>query len=157
MKWQHLIDLARLLAGQGTVVLPGRPRQAMLKKAVSAAYYAMFHALCYSNANVLMGGSARSVHLPGWARIYRALDHGAAKDRLLQHRSAASFGVQHFGLVFSVLQENRHLADYDPNARFYRDDTLSLIDRAEDAIRAFLSTGELERRELAAVILMRGR
>ena len=157
MKWQHLIEMARLLAGQGALVTPGRPRQAMLKKAVSAAYYAMFHALCYSNANVLIGSSARATRLPGWTRTYRALDHSAAKDRLLLHRSVASPGVQNFGTTFSALQENRHSADYDPNARFSRVYTVSLIDRAEDSIRAFLSTDDPERRELAAAVLMRGR
>ena len=157
MKWQHLIEMARLLAGQGALITPGRPRQAMLKKAVSAAYYALFHALCYSNANVLIGSSARAARLPGWTRTYRALDHNAARDRLLQHHSGASPAVQSFGTAFSVLQANRHRADYDPGARFYRANTVSLIDRAEDAIRAFLSTDDQERRELAAAVLMRGR
>ena len=157
MKWQHLIDMARLLAGQGALVARGRPRQAMLKKAVSAAYYAMFHALCYSNANVFVGTSARAARLPAWTRTYRALEHNAARERLLQHRSGASRGVQNFGTTFSALQENRHSADYDPNARFYRVHAVSLIDRAEDAIQALLSTDDSERRELAAAVLMRGR
>ena len=157
MKWQHLIDLARLLAGQGALVTRGRPRQAMLKKAISAAYYAMFHALCYSNANALIGSSARAARLPGWTRTYRALDHGAAKERLLQHHSGASPGVQNFGTAFSVLQGNRHRADYDPNARFDRRHTVALIDRAEDAIQSLLSTDESERRELAAAVLLRER
>ena len=157
MNWQHLIDIARLLAGQGVLVTRGRPQQMMLKKAISAAYYAMFHALCYSNANALIGSSARAARLPGWTRIYRALDHNAARDRLLQHRSGASSGVQSFGTAFNALQANRHRADYDPNARFYRGHAVSLIDRAEDAIHALLSTDDTERRELAAAVLMRGR
>ena len=157
MKWEHLIDLARLLAGQGAMRVRGRPRQAMLKKAISAAYYAMFHALCYSNANTLMGSSTRPARRPGWTRTYRAVDHGAAKERLLRQRSVASPSVRNFGLVFSALQENRHLADYDPNARFSRADAISLINRAEDAIHTFLSANEPERRELAAAALMRDR
>ena len=129
----------------------------MLKKAISAAYYAMFHALCYSNANVLMGRSARVARLSGWTRAYRAVDHGAAKERLLQYRPVASPAVRNFGLVFSTLQENRHSADYDPSARFYRANAVSLIDRAEDAIQVLLSAEDSERRELAAAVLMRGR
>lgn len=157
MNWQHLIDIARLLAGQGTLVSRDRPRQMMLKKAISAAYYAMFHALCYSNANVLIGSSARAARLPGWSRAYRALDHGTARDRLLQHRPVASTEVRNFGATFSVLQENRHTADYDPTARFSQTYTVSLVDRAEDAIRDFLAANDQERRELAATVLMRGR
>ena len=157
MNWQHLIDIAQLLAGQGALVTRGRPRQMMLKKAISAAYYAMFHALCYSNANVLIGSTARAARLPAWTRTYRALDHGAARDRLLQRNSSVSPAVQSFGTAFSVLQSNRNKADYDPNSRFHRGHAVSLIDRSEDAIQAFLSSGESERRELAAAILMRGR
>lgn len=157
MNWQHLIDIARLLAGQGALVTRGRPRQMMLKKAISVAYYAMFHALCYSNANVLIGSSTRAARTPGWTRTYRALDHGAAKERLMQHRSGASPGVQDFGTAFSVLQGNRHRADYDPNARFDRRHAVALIDRAEGAIQALLSASDSERRELAAAILLRSR
>ena len=52
MNWRHLIDAARILAGDSaTRQMRGRPRQAMLKRAVSTVYYAMFHALCLSNAN----------------------------------------------------------------------------------------------------------
>ena len=57
MDWRHLIDAARLLARQGGVTVRGRLRQTMLKRAVSAAYYSMFHALCRSNANALIGVS----------------------------------------------------------------------------------------------------
>ena len=41
MNWRHLIEAARLLAG-AIDALPGRPRQIMLGKAISVAYYAMY-------------------------------------------------------------------------------------------------------------------
>ena len=53
MNWRNLMDSARGLAGQVEPQQPGRPRQEPLKKAVSAAYYAMFHALCRSNAETM--------------------------------------------------------------------------------------------------------
>ena len=56
MNWRHLIQSALLLAGQLPArTPPGRPRQADLKRAISNAYYAMFHALCHSNATALWG------------------------------------------------------------------------------------------------------
>ena len=57
MNWRHLIDVARNLAGviDDTPSAPGRPRQMDLRRAVSSAYYAMFHALCRSNAETLIG------------------------------------------------------------------------------------------------------
>ncbi len=48
----HSIEAARLLAGSGaSPSASAGPRQAMLRRAVSTAYYAMFHALCQSNAD----------------------------------------------------------------------------------------------------------
>ena len=48
------MEAARLLAGSSaSSSASGRPRQAMLRRAVSTAYYAMFHALCQSNADTL--------------------------------------------------------------------------------------------------------
>ena len=82
LDWRHLIDAARLLARQGGVTVRGRPRQTMLNRAMSAVYYSMFHALCRSNANALIGASSRRVHQPAWARAHRALDHGFAREHL---------------------------------------------------------------------------
>lgn len=53
---------------------PKRPKQANLRRAVSASYYAVFHALCRSNADALVGkGAARPTR--AWMQTYRALDH----------------------------------------------------------------------------------
>ena len=88
MNWRHLIDAARLLAGQTGQMAPrGRPRQAMLKRAISTAYYAMFHALCHSNANALIGVSPGPPYPMAWTRAYRALDHNFARERMVGHRS----------------------------------------------------------------------
>ena len=45
--------LARGALGSGM----GRPRQAELRRAISAAYYAMFHALALCGANTLVGAT----------------------------------------------------------------------------------------------------
>ena len=59
MNWEHTIEAARLLAGSSaSSSASGSPRQPMLRRAVSTAYYATFHALCQSNADTLVGPSA---------------------------------------------------------------------------------------------------
>lgn len=157
MNWRHLIDAARLLAGQSDFTAQGRPRQAMLKRAVSAAYYAMFHALCRSNAAALIGRSSGASHSAAWTRTYRALEHRYAREQLRQVRSGMPLAVREFGRSFNILQENRHRADYDPEARFARSDVSNLIDRAETAIQGFLAADVAERRSLAAIVLLRSR
>ena len=62
-----------------------------------------------------------------------------------------------FTITFRFLQEQRHKADYDPEARFRRSEVISLINRTETAIQTFFSANAAERRTLAAVVLMRAR
>ena len=129
----------------------------MLKRAVSAAYYSMFHALCRSNANALIGVSSRRVHQPACARAHRALDHGFAREHLQPNRAILPATAQNFKIAFMVFRENRHRADYGPEARFSQDEVVNLIDRVEAAIQALFAINAAERRALAAVVLLRGR
>ena len=156
MDWSHLIDAARLLAGTTGVPARGRPRQAMLKRAVSTAYYAMLHALCASNADAVIGTSPAADRM-AWRRTYRALDHSPAKNRMEQQLANLPAGIQDFARSFSVLQEQRHQADYDPDAYFRRSFVIRLIDRAENAIHTLYSTDVAERRSLAMLVLLRDR
>ena len=158
MNWLHLIEAANLLAGlTGGPVPRGRPRQAMLKRAISTAYYAMFHALCQTNANALIGVSPGPPYPMAWTRAYRALDHNFARERMVRHRSRVPAAVQTFALSFSDLQQQRHRADYDPESRFARSEVVNLIGRAETAIQGLLATNVAERRALAAIVLLRDR
>ena len=158
MNWRHLIEAARLLAGAaGGSTAPGRPRQAMLKRAVSAAYYAMFHALCASNADAIVGASPAPAHRPAWTRTYRALDHSFARRQMTRHRADLPSKIQGFATAFSDLQDQRHLADYDPDFSWQRPNVIRLIDRAESAIQAFRDAEAVERRDLATLVLFRNR
>ena len=56
-------------------------RQDDLRRAVSTAYYAMFHALANSNANALIGAPENDDDNAAWNRTHRALEHGAARSR----------------------------------------------------------------------------
>ncbi len=102
MNWLHLLEAARLLAGSTYAPVPiGRPRQAMLKRAVSNAYYAMFHALCHSNANTIVGTSPAPTYTQEWSRTYRALEHRFASDRMNRHSTGRPPAVQNFATVFT--------------------------------------------------------
>ena len=158
MNWRHLVEAARLLAGSTTALAPiGRPRQAMLKRAVSNPYYAMFHALCSSNANTIVGTSPGPTYTQEWSRTYRALEHRFASDRMNRHRTGRPPAVQNFATVFTILQEHRHRADYDPEAAYLRREVTSLIDRAETAVQAFFAASPADRRALATIVLLSDR
>ena len=85
MNWEQLIAIARELATPPAYgEARGRPQQARLRKAASAIYYAMFHALAASNADTLIGASAELRALPAWTQTYRALEHGFARGQIIR-------------------------------------------------------------------------
>lgn len=161
MSWQHSIEAAKMLAGSHETILapPGRPRQAMLRRSVSTAYYAMFHALCESNADALVGQSPPGPHTDLWVETYRALQHRTAKNRLASYiQQTQDPALRNFGQVFVNMQQQRISADYDPRAIFVRSEVIASIDRTEAAIHAFYNTPTPTRRRLAIYLLVpRGR
>ncbi len=158
MNWAQVIAIARLLATAPEYgERRGRPQQMQLRKAVSAAYYAVFHALAKSNADTLIGVSAQFRSLPAWTQTYRALDHGPAKNRIQGRLNEFAPAIRSFGSAFIILQDERHRADYDPDAEFTRFDTIRLIDRAEVVIIGFEASEPTQRKSFAAHVLFRSR
>ena len=152
---QELITLARALVN-GVIAGGTNPAtRTELRRAVSCAYYAMFHTLATSNANTLIGASPTDQQRWAWQQTYRAADHRTARNKL----SRASLGgrfptdIRNFGEVFAVVQKERHSADYDPHSEFLATDVAELIDKAETAIAAFNQTPDDIRRDLAIHIL----
>ena len=80
---EHSIEVVRMLAGSSAPVPAlGRQRLAMLRRAVSTAYYAMFHALYQSDADTLIGPSPPGPRAELRLDTYRTVDHRSAKNRL---------------------------------------------------------------------------
>ncbi|MEH3118505.1 MAG: hypothetical protein PGN25_13165 [Methylorubrum populi] len=134
---------------------PAAYRQASMRRAVSSAYYALFHTLCTLCADELVGWSKTS-NLPP---IYRSLDHGVALKKL-RSREAKQIdpAIERISALFENLQENRHLADYaPPSALFSRMQTLALIEEARDAIALIEGLASKARLQLAILLLARQR
>lgn len=152
----ELISAARQLAvGQNS---PGQPTDAELRRAVSTAYYAMFHVLASCCANLLVDADlARKDHTLHvlWIQTYRKLDHSVAKSRCeKKFMGAFPTVVQNFGQQFVGMQYQRHEADYNPDASFAPNQVLKLIDETEVRITAFLQNiSEDDRRTFASYIM----
>ena len=129
----------------------------MLKRAISTAYYAMFHALSNSNADLVAGQSTDTQTREAWTRTYRGLDHGSARQRLAHGAASMEPAVQQFAAAFALLQQERRRADYDPHSRFIRTQVFDLIDIAETATEGLTATAPAVRRPLAAMVLLRER
>ena len=157
MNWQHFIDAARILAevDEGSTGR-GRPRQVRLRRAVSTAYYAMFHAVCASNADALIGATPSIQGTEPWSHAYRAPDHRPIKNRLEEYgkKSGIHPAISAFASTFGILQEQRFDADYDPQKAFTRREVDRLINRAEAATATFVMVPLQDRRDLAAYLVL---
>ena len=161
MNPRDFIGIARHLALGGVGERRGRPRQAELRRAVSAAYYAMFHLLAGNAADTLAGARPplRSPRRRFWSQTYRALDHGYAKNQCLNLAVMRGFPpeIQYLGATFADLQTRRQSADYNPEVTFSRTEVVRLINNAERAIDRFASVRRQYRRDFALHTLLRGR
>lgn len=135
-----------------------RPKQADLRRAVSAAYYGVFHDLCATCANAFIGASFEARSSKAWRQVYRALNHNDAKRR---SKTAQSLGfpreIRDFARAFVNLQQQRHSADYDPAYRLQKSEALRLIGSAKIAIEQLKSANMADRRAFAAFVLLQDR
>jgi uncharacterized protein (UPF0332 family) len=148
-----LIATARELTG----VAKGKPRQSNLRRAVSTTYYALFHGLARSCADLLVGGAGSARSAPAWKQAYRALEHGPVKAACQNSGLLAKFPqeIQDFANVFVQMQAKRHNADYDPEARFYKSAVLNDIDTVEAVIAAFDKAPVKDRRAFAVLVMLK--
>ena len=158
MNPEDLIRIARGLAGGAISGNIGRPRQAELRRAVSAAYYALFHALARCCADTLVGATPASRSRTAWTQTYRALEHGYAKNQCLRP-AIRGFPpeIRAFGRAFTEMQRNRNAADYATESDLSRAETMRLINRIEDVIADFATAPIADRRAFSAYVLLRVR
>ncbi|WP_188252567.1 hypothetical protein [Stenotrophomonas maltophilia] len=139
---QDLLKQARHLATKESK----RPQQANLRRAVSSAYYALFHLLSAE-------ASARITPLQpaGMAKVVqRALTHADMKSAakgivqnplprvyalLLGASGPVPAGLADVARTFVTLQEQRHAADYDVSRTFLKSWVLSQVKDVEDAFQ----------------------
>ena len=148
----ELLRLAAMLASDSG----GYPRWVARSRAVSTAYYALFHALAERCARELVGA------WQPWApfrHIYRSLDHGQARRIFSTIESDRGFseGVRLIAETFIDLQEQRHGADYDIGYRASVVEVAILLNRAKDAIESLDRIEPAARKLVAARLIGRTR
>lgn len=135
-----LLGHARSLVPRG----PGRPQQIRLRRAVSAAYYALFHLLTEEGAGLVCRGRLGVLR----PVVRRMFDHRTARTiceafvrgrfpRPWDRAAPGSPVPKDLVLVaetFVLLQEKRHSADYDLSASFSRKEVEDLLERVTGAL-----------------------
>ncbi len=157
------LEQARHLANRE----PKRPKQASLRRAVSTAYYALFHLLSIETAK-------------NWSRpaerftVARMLDHGTMArvcvtkrdklNELFKTRPAPGRALdvlRHLHLIadtFADMQDHRHNADYNGEIEWSRTDVLEKIESVEDAFRSWKEIrDEHEAQDFLVTLLLKER
>ena len=147
MDWVELIRASRLLAS-------GQPSQEALRRAVSTAYYAMFHALAASNADIIIGPRTPA-NRSDWTSTYRSLRHFRAENPLYGWPHLFSQPIQNFAVIIAGIKRQREEADYNPDVNFVQPQVVTWIDRAERAIIDF-NASTLQERSMVAIATLAG-
>jgi hypothetical protein len=128
-----------------------KPKQASLRRAVSTAYYALFHLLVAEAGGNWKRGDQR-------AKLARAFEHGRMKQASVKTRSGKFDGqrpqaadLKTVANAFIRLQEFRHEADYDDALRLTRTAALARIALASDA---FVSWTAIRKEKIAQDYLL---
>lgn len=157
---QQLLEIAR---EQTDPPGAGAPRQVVLRRAVSTAYYATFHALSRAATTNFVPANA------GKSRVlfYRSLDHGRVRERCkklglnpLPTPERSFFSMQSFeqrlrdfANGFVSLQESRHRCDYDPEFGITKGQAKQAISDAAQMISDLNDAAQDERNKFLAYIL----
>lgn len=152
-------SLARGLLDAAHTLCPSaakqKPKQANLRRAVSSAYYAVFHELARTCADALVGATKSRRPNKAWVEVYRGLEHGPAKNACGSASNIAfPEAIRDFADAFQQLQTARHAADYDPMIWLSKVEALSFITLAEDSIKAIKGVSANDRVAFATWVLI---
>jgi uncharacterized protein (UPF0332 family) len=151
-------SMVALLLEAADKLIEERPRSSAFKRrAVSTAYYAVFHALARLCADCLLPSVDRGAD--EYSRIYRALDHGSLKTAFDKQPLRDHVSLRKIGDLVVGLQSERHRADYLPPIKniFSRLDAQRLVGQARQAVSEIESLDTTDRRILATCLLFRAR
>jgi uncharacterized protein (UPF0332 family) len=158
----HLLDQAEKLAAAPAA---GQPRQANVRRAVSSAYYGLFHFILASATDQFVGRTKRATSEYG--RVYRSIDRRTIRElcedlkkpqlpaKYKPYEPSGGFGqnIPAFAAAFVDLLEKRHAADYDPMISMTLSEAQSAIKTARAAIKSFEKASRSRQRTFLSLLL----
>jgi uncharacterized protein (UPF0332 family) len=143
----------------------GAPRQIDLRRAISNAYYALFHAVTTEAADDVVGRTHRQT--PRYQLVYRRVEHrsllrlcedvvkSTLPAKYSDYEPAGGFGadLQFFAGALVDLQEKRHLADYDPLFRVTKSEAVLAVETGRTALVRFRNANRTQRKAFVSLVL----
>ena len=155
-------DPERLFGQADALAGATEAHQTDLRRAISAAYYGLFHFILTAASDMVVGSDRRSS--AEYSLVYRSVDHSrlrtlctqlsGTKPKNLPFVPSGDFGtIAQFARVVGYLYELRNLADYDPSRDFTPDEARVAISEARQAIKWF-QEGTAEQRQAFLILLL---
>jgi hypothetical protein len=137
------------------------PRQTDLRRAISAAYYGLFHFAVAASTEMFMDSRFADEYAVAYRGVghewLRSLCDQLQKKRLAKvppHVPGAFFGyIVKFATTVAELQDLRHRADYDPSFSIKADEVKIRIAEARHAVDLFRGAEEKQRAAFLALLL----
>ncbi len=162
---EHFLTQAERLI----VPVAGRPRQVDLRRAISNAYYCVFHAILTAAADYFVGSSKQNTRQ--YSLVYRSVDHGSLRSlctelksqkltqKIAFHAPVGGFDLDTQTLAKFVLelQEKRVAADYDPRTQIKTLDARLAVEAARAALRHLDQASAASREAFLSLLVFRPR
>lgn len=159
----HLLEQAERLSAAGPNGERARPTDRC--RAVSATYYAVFHAGLTAAADQCVGAAERGTEL--YSLAYRSVDHAKMKAlcrQVLQKEPSPAYrryvpdggwgaAIAGYADGFVTLNEQRMLADYDPTYIIFPSEVASYVLVARTAIHLLDTADPVARRAFLTLLL----
>src|SRR5258708_3464572 len=156
---EHLFQEAVRLTGP--FASENEPRQTDLRRAISAAYYGLFHFTLTAATGLFFAARPSDEYAMAYRSVrhewLRALCEQLQRKQLAKtppHIPETFFGdVVKFATTFAELQELRHRADYDPSFSIKAEEVKIRIAEARRAVELFSGAEEKQRAVFLALLL----
>ena len=132
---------------------PGGPSRETIHRTISTVYYAVFHAINASNANIRHGVPANATTAQLWTDTYRQMRHNRPTNSLRRHLFRLTSNAQLLANYFTNLKTARETADYDPNRVLTVGDANFWIGEARAALVALQAMTPTDRRIFSNIAL----
>ena len=119
--WHEMLNIGRHFLNTESL-----PNEAVLSLGVDRSYFAIYHALCHSNARALAGRPWQR-RTKDWTKVYMGMEESTIAERFRQYRPQAPDPVKDFGATFAILQEHRDRAMERPGSTFMPSEVARLI------------------------------
>ena len=136
----------------------GKPRNSVRRRAISTAYYAVFHRLAQICAAEFIGSGPKLRNTTEYEQVYRQLDHVTVKTLFNAAPLKDKPVLRQIGENAGELQSERNRSDYLPAQRLYtRSRCQTLVQTAKSTLELIDNLSREDRRTLAIFLAFKKR